>query len=452
MVARVSGFVVSFCLFAMFSFSVVASGHWQDRVVPVSSSAQNVTLFSIVGSNTVGATLAPALVQAFLEANGFVDVAITPIKGENLQHIEGTWQGEETQFNARVTVEAKGSSTGFKALSVSSADLAASSRPIKSKEVVALSGLGNMESIDNEHIVAIDGLAIIVSPANPITKLSLKTIQDIFAGKITDWSKVGGPSGKINVLARDDKSGTYDTFKRLVLGKAKISSRATRYESNDHLSATVQKDKNAIGFVALPSVRSAKALNVSDGVAKPLSPSVLTVATEDYPLSRRLYFYSAEAGKRKEVVSEFVRFVQSDAGQSVVNQSGYVAQSLFSVPMDNSDDPRLADWNRMNLNIRFQDNTSSLDNKSLNDVKRLADFLAQESNKGRKITLVGFSNPFQDVSQSALSRLRAQNVRWALRDYGVTNKVITLAGNPVSVADPNSPNAERNRRVEVWIK
>lgn len=440
-----------FVLLVGFCSAVQASDNWQSRVLPLSSPAQSTTLFSIAGSNTVGARLAPELVAAFLKAHGFSNVISKPI-ADNRQQISGYWDGEQKKFTANVMVEAKGSSTGFKALLNGEADLAASSRPIKQQEVIKLSSLGDMESSDSEHIVAIDGLAIIVSPSNPISKLSLTDIQRIFSGKVTRWSEVGGNQGDINIYARDDKSGTYDTFSRLVLNKATLSSRAKRFESNNALSDAVQEDKDGIGFVALPAVGNTKPLKVSDGVALPLLPSILTVATEDYPLSRRLYFYSASNPKRTEAVSKFIQFVQSNAGQAVVEGSGYVAQSLFAVPMDSINDPRLTDWHRMNLNIRFVDGSSRLDNKSLNDVKRLADYLALPVNQDRKITLVGYSNPHKNVSQSALSRLRAQNVRWALRDKKVSNKVITVAGNAVSVADPKSLNAERNRRVEVWIQ
>jgi phosphate transport system substrate-binding protein len=350
-----------------------------------------------------------------------------------------------------VPIEAKGSSTGFKALKAGRSDLAASSRPIKSEEVKQLSHLGLMTSVNNEHIVAIDGLAIIVHPSNPLSQLPLQAVQNIFSGKVSNWSQVGGRAGAISIYARDDQSGTYDTFKRLVLNKASLHRKASRFESNDDLSDAVQQDEAGIGFVALPSIGAAKALAVSDGVATPLSPSEFSVATEDYPLSRRLYFYGADHASRKPVISDFINFMRSDAGQAMVADSGYVAQSLFSLPVP-SGDSRLADWQRMNLNIRFVDGAADLDNKSIVDVERLADFLSSEANANRKVTLVGFSNPRDGVSQASLSRLRAQNVRWALRNRGIRNKVGALAGNAVAVSDPSSLNAQRNRRVEVWVR
>lgn len=436
-------------LFSIWSYG--ADG-WQSRVQPVSNPADNVTLFSIAGSNTVGAKLAPRLVAAFLQQEGFNNVEIAPLPGENRQQVTGLWQARSNNYSVAVTIEAKGSSTGFKNLLAGGADLAASSRPIKNNEVKRLAKLGDMRSLENEHIIAIDGLAIVVNPANPVDTLSLKSIQNLFLGKSKDWSEVSGQKGPVVLLARNYLSGTFDTFKRLVLENGTLAPNIRRFEANSKLAETVLARKNSIGFVPLPSVGLTKAIQISDGVAQPLAPSTLTVATEDYPLSRRLYFYSRASSQRKEVVSEFLEFVHSDDGQAVVGQAGYVAQSLFAVPLA-SDDPRLAGWSRMNLNIRFVDGSSGLDNKSLNDVKRLADFLSRPGNQNKSLTLVGFSNPVGGgVSRVSLSRLRAQNVRWALRDQNVKNKAATIAGSAVSVADPKSLNAERNRRVEVWVK
>ena len=441
----------AFLLASMFS-SWCWSQSWQQELENTSSSAAEIELFSIVGSNTVGEKLAPALVSGFLREQGFGNIAIVADGEEHKKKVVARMRAGDRFVVAAVPIAAQGSSTGFRALKDRTADLAASSRPIKDAEVGELAFMGNMLGIENEHIVAIDGLAIVVHPANPITKLPLQTVKSIFTGKVSNWSQLGGRAGAINIHARDDRSGTFDTFQRLVLNKDNVTSKAKRYESNDDLSAAVQQDVNAIGFVALPSIGGAKALAVSDGVAKPLLPSELTVATEDYPLSRRLYFYSSDLKGQKPVVRDFLAYVRSNTGQSVVDQTGYVAQALFAMTIE-PEDGRLAGWQRMNLNIRFEDGSSTLDNKSEQDVQRLAEYLSEGDNEKRKVTLVGFSNPLDGgASQSSISRLRAQNVRWALRNKGIRNKLSALAGNAVTVSDPDSLNANRNRRVEVWIQ
>src|SRR5690606_39821510 len=108
-----------------------------------------------------------------------------------------------------VSVAAHGSGTGFVGLQDGSADLAASSRPIKGGEAEALKGLGDLRSLDGEQVIAIDGLAIIVHPRNPIASLTTAQLAAVFAGEIRDWSALGGTPGAISLYARDDKSGTY---------------------------------------------------------------------------------------------------------------------------------------------------------------------------------------------------------------------------------------------------
>ena len=93
------------------------------------------------------------------------------------------------------------------------------SRRVKDKEVVALQRFGNMKSMSNEHVIAIDGVAVFVNQKNPIFKLDTMQIKDIYKGTIHNWAKVGGENGEINLYARDKQSGTWDTFNKLILNK-----------------------------------------------------------------------------------------------------------------------------------------------------------------------------------------------------------------------------------------
>lgn len=101
-----------------------------------------------------------------------------------------------------------------------------------------------MKSRANEHVVALDGLAIVVHKANPVTTLEREKVQRIFSGRITNWSQVGGADLRINLYARDDKSGTFESFKTMVLRDEKISSRAKRFEDSEELSRSVAADES----------------------------------------------------------------------------------------------------------------------------------------------------------------------------------------------------------------
>lgn len=101
------------------------------------------------------------------------------------------------------------------------------------------------------------------------------------------------------------------------------------------------------------------------------------------------------------------------------------------------------------MNIRFEQGSSELDDKARQDVQRLAEFMSQPGGADMAVTLVGYS-PADDAR--GLSRLRAQNVRWLLRQQGVDGRVATLAGDATLVAGLDSVQAERNRRVEIWVR
>lgn len=114
-------------------------------------------------------------------------------------------------------------------------------------------------------------------------------------------------------------------------------------------------------------------------------------------------------------------------------------------------DSSLEGWQRLNMNIRFEDGSSALDSKAQLDVQRLSRFLAEPARQDMQVKLVGYSR-LDSATPARLSRLRAQNVRWSLRQQGVDNKVATLAGGDTTVADSASGNVDRNRRVEVWVR
>ena len=410
-------------------------------------------LFTMAGSNTVGAKLAPEWAQAYLEAKGAKGIFIEQGSEPNEYQIKGR-NGTRMVF---IDIRAHGSSTGFRSLSAGNADIAMASRPIKSAEWQSLQKLGDLRSSQGEHVTAIDGLAVIVHPGNPVAQLSVEQIAKVFAGKLNNWQQLGGPNLPINLYARDDNSGTFDTFKSLVLRKNySLAKKAARFESNDELSARVSADRGAIGFVGLASVNKAKALAVNDDNTQALSPEVLFVATEDYPLSRRLFLYSAEK-PANSFVTEFVNFAQSQQGQQIVNNVGFVSQNPFSLALEDVEGPvayqqlsKIAE--RLTINFRFQPGRADLDNKALRDVERLARFVRAANEQGRHIQLVGFSNvESSDKRAQVLSRLRATAVKSALYREGITTESVIGFGDRVPVANAAGQQSVKNDRVEVWL-
>lgn len=410
----------------------------------------------IQGSNTVGAKLAPMLIAGLFEAQGLSSVRIAPASKENEQRISAT---DGTGRTLYALVAAHGTGTGFAGLKDGSADLAAASRPIKNSEHASLSNLGDLRSADAEHVIAIDGLAIIVNPNNPIASLSVQQVASLFAGEIRNWKALGGTDAPVELHARDDQSGTYDTFKELVLGaqgKA-LATDAARYESNDQLSQIVSSRPGAIGFVGLASVGYSRALAIADGDSQPMLPSTALVATEDYPLSRRLFLY-ANPVHQSEWIRTFLGFVHSAAGQAIVAKSGYIGQAIDAITLSTepSMPPSYQDLanqaQRLTVNFRFDEGSARLDNKAQRDVGRLIKYLQQTDKTMNAAVLVGFGDAKGDPARTALlSKLRAMAVRRELARGGILVNEIKGLGHELPVASNKLSGRVKNRRVEVWV-
>lgn len=410
----------------------------------------------IQGSNTIGAELAPALVRGLMQQEGYSQIRAEPGLRANEQVIVGR---NDKGGRVKVELAAHGSSTGFKALGENQADLAASSRPIKADEARMLVDLGDLRSRNGEQIIALDGLATIVNPANPIRSLSVEQLGGIFAGDITDWSDVGGMPGPIDLYARDDNSGTYDTFKELVLASQgkRLAAKAKRYESSEELSDAVATNPQGIGFIGLPYVRKARALDVSDGGAVAMAPSSASISTEDYPLARRLYLYTPTV-TTNPWVKALAEYAQSPAGQAIVATNGFIGQQPQSLSVEPSPEMpasyrELAQkGQRLSVNFRFAEGSATLDNKALRDVERVLAYV-KATGQGKKLALIGFSDEKADDSRARLlSRLRAMAVRRELFKAGVVPDDITGMGNQLPVAtNDDAAGRIRNRRVEVWV-
>lgn len=443
----ISLFLIGFVCYAL-PWSVFAA-------LPLSP--DNAPVLRIQGSNTIGARLGPALVKGLMEEQGLRDIRITASGKDNEQQVVGqTAQGRAV----RVEVAAHGSSTGFAALKTAQADLAAASRPIKDSELVDLESLGDLKSPSAEQVIAIDGLAIILHPRNPLNQLDTEQLARLFSGEAKTWEELGGIGGAVHLYARDDQSGTYDTFKELVLsrrGKA-LSPGAKRFESSEQLSDAVSQDPQGIGFIGLPYVRQAKAVAIVDGDSQPMLPLNSLIATEDYPLSRRLYLYLPPNGQNPWA-DALVSFAQGSKGQAIVAANGFIAQTVQAMrvapgpQMPEAYQALTRQAQRLTVNFRFEEGSASLDNKARQDLNRVLDYLRQHGKMNRQVTLAGFGDAKNDPARAALlSKLRAMAVRRELVKSGVVFREIRGFGAELPVAANSADEGRiKNRRVEVWV-
>lgn len=221
-----------------------------------------------------------------------------------------------------VTVSESGSGNGAKSLINGTCDVANMSRFMKPSEVKAAVDKGITPVV---HVVAMDGIAVIVHPANPVENLTLEQIRDIYTGKVTSWKELGGPDMKIVTISRDTNSGTFETFKKLVMKDAKVAGTAEYVGSNGALRARVQTTKAAIGYVGLGFVdRSIKALKVNG-----VYPEQETVSSGRYPVARRLFMFTNGCPKLGSHLHSFVSLYLTKKGQEIVKEIGFVPVTQY---------------------------------------------------------------------------------------------------------------------------
>ncbi len=410
--------------------------------------------FSIHGSNTLGARLVPDLLTRFFQQQGW-KIQLHDLPGEN----ERVLLAEQGSRQLRVGLFAHGSSTGFRALQNQAATLWASSRPATLDEIHAMRDRADLTDTQSEHIVAIDGLAVLVHPDNPLTELTIAQLANLFSGDIRNWAQLGGPNLPVRVHARDNRSGTWDTFQQLVLKTRQLDQDAHRYESNAELAERVSLEPGSIGFSSIASTGKAKVLAIADGQAQALSPSRLNLATEDYPLTRRLFFYSLSQPNHP-VLADFVKFATSTDGQAQVMHSGFISQTPVALTAQlGTQTPqsfrRLTQgYQRLSTNFRFKQGWSKLDNKAHQDIRRVAEYVKQQGWSGRELMLIGFSdNGGDEFRAQILSEARALTVAMALKREGIDVRAHTGYGQYMPVSTGSGTRAQhRNGRVEVWIR
>jgi phosphate transport system substrate-binding protein len=241
----------------------------------------------IKGSDTLGAKLVPQLAEAY--------------KGDH----------KDVSFS----IAAEGSTTGIAAIIDGTADIGMASRRAFPAEISEATANGRALK---PTIVAYDGIAVIINSANGVKKLTKKQIEEIFTGEVTDWSAVGGAPGPISVYTRNTSSGTYSDFKGMAMSKKDYAPSAMKEAGNEEIASEVGKNANGIGYVGMAYLKAAGIRPVAvDGVL----PSIETVRSHAYPISRSTFYYTN--GEPTGEAKSFLDFTLSPAGQKIVETVGF---------------------------------------------------------------------------------------------------------------------------------
>jgi phosphate transport system substrate-binding protein len=226
-----------------------------------------------------------------------------------------------------ISVTGGGSGTGFASLINKTCDIAMSSRQIEDKEDL-LARENNVNPV--EFKVGIDGLVVLVNKNNPVDRLTLGQLRDIFMAKITNWKDIGGIDSKIVILSRESNSGTHMFFKERVLrhndknSRDEFSVHSLMMSSSQAIYDEVLQNPNALGYVGMGFANGdVKVLSIAvDDKGKYIYPNTENVLNGSYPISRPLYLYTN--GEPRGVIKMFINYALSDEGQETVVKTDFV--------------------------------------------------------------------------------------------------------------------------------
>ncbi|HEY8491790.1 MAG TPA: phosphate ABC transporter substrate-binding protein [Dehalococcoidia bacterium] len=280
----------------------------------------------------LGAFLLLSLLDAACSTGGGAGAATSiQVKGsDTMVNLGGAWA---EAFMARrpdvsVAVTGGGSGTGIAALANGTTDIAQSSRAISQEERQKIAAAAGAEV--REFVAGLDGVAVVVNPANPVDVLTLQQLSDIYSGRIRNWRDVGGRDQAMVVIARDTNSGTHEFFKEHVV---RFRDPSLEYGPNVMFLAAseagveeVASNPRAIAFVGLGYAARRDDLKVlrirQDADAPAVLPTAETVRSGQYSIARPLYLYTV--GEPQGVVKEYIDWILGPEGQEIVRELDFI--------------------------------------------------------------------------------------------------------------------------------
>ena len=288
--------VISIALIAM--LVVAMAGCSQSQPAPTAAPAE-----TAAQTTAAPQTEAPAALSGTVATDGSTSMEkVIGALGEAFM---------EANSGVNFTYNPTGSGSGITAVSEGRCDIGLSSRALKDSEVA--SGLVGT-------VLAYDGIAVIVNPANTVEDLDIETIAKIYTGEITNWSEVGGADAEIVLVGREAGSGTRSGFEELTETVDKCKYRQELTSTGDVITAVAQ-NPDAIGYASLASIKdSVKALNV-DGV----TPSEATVKDGSYKVQRPFVLVTVEGKALSSAAQSFFDYATSPAAADIIAKAGAVA-------------------------------------------------------------------------------------------------------------------------------
>ena len=257
--------------------------------------------------------LAALMVAALFAGCGSKSGTVTTDGSTSMEKVVNTLGEEFMAKNSGVTFtyNPTGSGSGIKAVSEGRCDIGLSSRKLKDEEKAQ--GL-------KETTLALDGIAMIVNPANPVSDLDVETIAKIYTGEITNWKDVGGNDAEIVLIGREAGSGTRDGFESITKTEDSCKYRQELTSTGDVIT-TVSQNPDAIGYASLAALKdTVKALKVG-GVA----PTEDTVKDGSYVIQRPFVLVTKDGQDLSDAAQKFFDYATSHDAAELIAKAGAVA-------------------------------------------------------------------------------------------------------------------------------
>jgi len=312
---------VTVCLAALLLVSLLAAGctDTSNSTTPATAPATAVSTPAATAAATAASTAAatPAATSSGQKQTITISGSTTvlPIVQKAAD------QYMATHSNADIQVSGGGSGVGIQAIGAKTVDIGMSSREVTSAEKTKYPDFDIIT-------VAHDGIAVIVNPQNQIQYITPDQVKNVYLGKVTKWTEIGGANvpntnNAIVLVGRDSASGTRSYFDESVLLKATPSNKMLEKNSNGAVTQTIAQTPGAIGYVSIGYVSSdVKAVPIWYNADKIITPSAATVKDKSYPLSRDLYIITN--GQPSGLTKDFIDYLLGADGQKIVADEGYV--------------------------------------------------------------------------------------------------------------------------------
>ncbi len=350
----------------------------------------------------------------------------------------------------------------------------------RERDLIEEAGLGDLRSYEQDHVIAVEGFAVVVNPKNAINGVTIEQVAGVFSGIITDWAQLGGEAGPINLYSFDSDSETFNTISELLLEPFDyaLSPEANIVRNSGELSAAITRDESGFGVISYHSRRGTRALPLTNECGMTFYVSPFNIKTEEYPLGHRVHAYN-----RPDVegyARDFLAYIDGPDLDGLVSKAGFVDLSVVSeIQVDAAERVALAasesadpyergymetlmqsqsEYERLSTTFRFAPGSNELDAKSRRDLARMLRYLNER--QPEEVLAVGFTDNKGTFDANILvSEQRAEEVIRQIQNASEENELDNITftamgfGELSPAACNSTPQGRRtNRRVEMWVK